>query len=165
VALGATGCAALIVACGSSKMPGGTSGRSSSFVPFAACMRSHGVPNFPDPGSGPGGGVEIVPPGINTSAPAFKTAWSDCSKLLPVLGGHHPPSAQMVDQMLQFSRCMRAHGVTGFPDPTTTQLAPRSGYFTIRSGGVYLAIPNRINRASPTYQRAARACRFGPGFS
>ena len=158
MALGATGCAALIVACGSSKMPGGTSGRSSSFVPFAACIRSHGVPNFPDPGSGPGGGVEIVPPGINTSAPAFKTAWSDCSKLLPVLGGHHPPSAQMVDQMLQFSRCMRAHGVTGFPDPTTTQLAPQSGYFTIRSGGVYLAIPETINRAHrPTNRPRARA--------
>jgi hypothetical protein len=165
VALAATGCAALIVACGSSRAPGGTSGRSSSFVPFAACMRSHAVPNFPDPGSGPGGGVEIVPPGINTSAPAFETAWSDCSKLLPVSGAHHPPSAQMVDQMLQFSRCMRAHGVTGFPDPTTTQLTPQSGYFTIRSGGVYLAIPETINRVSPTYQQAARACRFGPGFS
>jgi hypothetical protein len=71
----------------------------------------------------------------------------------------------MVGLMLQFSRCMRAHGVTAFPDPTTTPVGLRSGYFTVRSGGVYLAIPDTIKRASPTYQQAARACRFGPGFS
>jgi hypothetical protein len=92
VALAPTGCATLIVACGSSSRPGATSGQSSSFVPFAACMRSHGVPNFPDPSSGPSGGVSIVPPGVNTSAPAFKTAWSECNKLLPGLGAHtHRP--------------------------------------------------------------------------
>jgi hypothetical protein len=30
-------------------------------VNFAVCMRSHGVPNFPDASSTPGGGVSVIP--------------------------------------------------------------------------------------------------------
>jgi len=47
---------------------------------FAACMRSHGVPNFPDPGSGK---VTINPGEINPNAPAFKSAVTQCQSLLP----------------------------------------------------------------------------------
>jgi hypothetical protein len=162
----AAACGAVaIAACGSSTNQSTGSSQSGSLVKFAVCIRSHGVPNFPDASSGPGGGVSVIPGGINTSSPAFKGAWSACNKLLSGLGAHHPPSAQALEQMLKFSQCMRAHGVTGFPDPTTTPLAPRGGYTTIRRGGVYLAIPDTINPTSPTYQQAARACRFGPVFS
>ena len=61
-------------------------------IKMAECMRSHGVPNFPDPQvtTGPGGhgiGVRIGgPPGsagsINIHAPAFEKAQKTCGHLL-----------------------------------------------------------------------------------
>lgn len=47
---------------------------------MARCMRAHGVPNFPDPGSGPpAGSAKQVPlPGSNT--PAFNHAVRVCAK-------------------------------------------------------------------------------------
>ena len=61
--------------------------------------------------------------------------------------------------------CMRAHGVPHFPDPSASPPASLSGYSAVIRRGVYLAIPDTINMASPTYRRAAAACRFGPRFS
>ena len=53
---------------------------------MSRCMRSHGVPNFPDPtfGTGPGGGtvVRIGGPGIDPSSPAFQHAQNACGSLL-----------------------------------------------------------------------------------
>jgi hypothetical protein len=52
---------------------------------MSKCMRSHGVPNFPDPQfqTGPNGsiGVRISGAGINPSSPAFQTAQRDCGKI------------------------------------------------------------------------------------
>jgi hypothetical protein len=49
---------------------------------MSRCMRSHGVPNFPDPQfqTGPGGGlgVRIGGPGINPNSPAFQAAQKAC---------------------------------------------------------------------------------------
>ena len=49
---------------------------------MSRCMRSHGVPNFPDPQfqTGPGGGlgVRIGGPGINPRSPAFQAAQKAC---------------------------------------------------------------------------------------
>jgi hypothetical protein len=46
---------------------------------------------------------------------------------------------------LEFSRCMRAHGVTNFPDPPAG------------SGGIQ--IPNNINPKSPAFRSAQQACK------
>ena len=52
---------------------------------MSRCMRSHGVPNFPDPQfhTGPGGGlaVQIGGPGINPNSPAFQAAQKACGKI------------------------------------------------------------------------------------
>jgi hypothetical protein len=47
---------------------------------FARCMRSHGVPNFPDPKviTGPGGNQEAYLSGINPQSPAFQSAAKAC---------------------------------------------------------------------------------------
>jgi len=47
---------------------------------FAGCMRSHGVPNFPDPGTG---AAAIKPGSINPNSPAFKSALTSCRSALP----------------------------------------------------------------------------------
>ena len=166
IALAVISCALSLAACGSSNNP--SSGTSSgSFVRFAVCMRSHGVPNFPDSlSSGPGGAISLIPPGVNTASPAFKTAFVVCDKFLPSLHQHQHASAQAMNQVLKFSECMRAHGVTGFPDPTPTPPANFGGdSMVVRHGGAYLAIPDTIKRASPIYKQATTACHFGPVFS
>lgn len=44
----------------------------------AKCMRSHGVPNFPDPKFLPNGGNTVALNGLDTEAPAFKRAQAAC---------------------------------------------------------------------------------------
>jgi hypothetical protein len=66
--------------------------------------------------------------------------------------------------MLATSRCMRAHGVTGFPDPTTTPpSSPNGNGEVIDRGGVFLVVPDTINSDSPAFRQAAAACGFGVG--
>ena len=103
--------------------------------------------------------------GINPSSPAFKAAQAQCAKLLPGggPGGHGPPSAEAEREMLAMSRCMRAHGVSGFPDPTTTPPSdPGAFSIAMGRGGVFLEVPRTIDPSSPVFQSAAKVCRLGP---
>ncbi len=52
---------------------------------FASCMRTHGVPNYPDPKviSSSNGNQTAYLPGINPSAPAFQTAAKACGGFNP----------------------------------------------------------------------------------
>ena len=78
-------------------LPGGGPGNQAPLTPAqqeqylraAACIRSHGVPNFPDP-TFSGGGVHIEHQKLNESSPAFKAAVHDCESLIP--GGVHGDS-------------------------------------------------------------------------
>lgn len=47
---------------------------------FAKCMRSHGVPNFPDPKviSSQGDNQQVDLPGVNPQSPAFEAAAKTC---------------------------------------------------------------------------------------
>jgi len=47
---------------------------------LAQCMRSHGVPNFPD-------GPITKSSGINENSPAFQRAFQSCKKYLTGLSG------------------------------------------------------------------------------
>jgi hypothetical protein len=53
---------------------------------MSRCMRSHGVPSFPDPQfrPGPGGalGIRIGGPGLNPNSPAFQAAQKACGSIL-----------------------------------------------------------------------------------
>ena len=46
------------------------------------CMRSHGVPNFPDPKES-SGGISIGGPGLDPNSPQFQAAQNDCRSLAP----------------------------------------------------------------------------------
>jgi hypothetical protein len=150
--------AGLVVACGSSS-PGSAGGNNSSRgLAFARCMRGHGVPNFPDPKSSGNGGIQIQDSqragsgpslkinGVPVNAPAFQSAQQACRSLLPN-GGHPPPlSASQRQAMLQFSQCMRAHGLTNFPDPNFT------------GGGVRIGLGPGLDPNSPAFKSAQSAC-------
>src|SRR5262249_37606727 len=91
---------------------------------YSACMRRHGVPNFPDPDSQ--GRIKIVSGqtrsggkfGLDVNSPQFRSAMRACRSLDPN-GGRPDPQAQAkeIERALAFARCMRSHGVPKFPDP------------------------------------------------
>lgn len=126
-------------------------------------MRAHGVTNFPDPSSG--GGINLDGTGINPASPSFQAAQTTCFKLLPGGGPvHNPhPSAALKAQVLAIAQCMRAHGVTNFPDPTLTPPAPgqiRRYSMVEDRNGVVIALPSTIDIRSPAFLQAAKTCRF-----
>jgi len=52
----------------------------------AACMRSHGYPDWPDPSMGPNGqGIMDPgpPPGVDTNSPRLQAAAKACGESLP----------------------------------------------------------------------------------
>jgi hypothetical protein len=121
---------------------------------YSACMRSHGVANFPDPQvSGRGLSLTIDGRnGLNPNAPQFKAAQKSCEKLLPNEG--RPDAATLARdqaQMLKFSACMRSHGLPDFPDPTVSS-----------DGGLQLSLGDKrsssLNPDSPVFQTAQKAC-------
>ena len=134
-------------------------------------MRTHGVPNFPDPGSG--GGIQLAPSSaINTQSPAFQSAQSACQKLLPGglpgVGGH---SATRIKQGVKLAECMRAHGLATFPDPTLSPPATLPAPDAVFLGGPDGAFSLTASMVqSPAFTQAAAACGFpvpghGHGFT
>jgi hypothetical protein len=157
IALAAISCVVAIAACGSSGKPRGTAASGDAALKEAQCMRSHGVPDFPDPSPG---GPSVIPNWINPRAPAFQTAEKACAKFLVGGSGQGSASESRKLELLNFAKCLRTHGLPSFPDPTTSPpRAPALGSHTgnvIGIGGAYLALPPR----SPALTRAAAACGF-----
>ena len=152
IVLAATTCTVAIAACGSSGNPHTTAGRGDAARPikFADCMRAHGVPHFPDPSAS--GGTQL-PQG---SSPALEAAVRDCAALQPGgAGGPPAPSAAQVRAALALAQCMRAHGLSQFPDPLRT--APDQPNMSLGPGEYFPAIsPTEVQ--SPAFRRAAKAC-------
>ncbi|HEX4114525.1 MAG TPA: hypothetical protein VHY18_01465 [Solirubrobacteraceae bacterium] len=140
-------------------------------IAFSHCMRTHGEPEFPEPSEGRllihssdhNGRVT----GVNPRSAQFQAASKACAKLSPK--GGKPPSpaeqAKLQEKALQFSQCMRTHGVPSFPDPEFSG----SGGVGIRIGGGKGG-PTRIDPSSPQFQAAQKACqsimpgpKVGPG--
>jgi hypothetical protein len=136
--IAATGLAMLAAACSSpSSVSGspnsGRSANSASAVGYSACMRSHSVPNFPDP-TGSGGIPKESAQHLGVSDSQFSAAQQACQHLLPATGGSLSASSlqqcylaavcpqalvqQAVNAGRGFARCMRSHGVPNWPDPT-----------------------------------------------
>ncbi len=132
----------------------------------AKCIRSHGFPNFPDPTFGAGGAQVNLSTNINMDSPGFLLAEKECAKLGLELAGYSPTSTATAAEMAQalvVARCMRAHGVPNWPDPTKTLPSNLNGYGVQSAvpgppGGPVFVIPLSINIASPAVKRAAIAC-------
>ncbi|MGH2896938.1 MAG: hypothetical protein ACRDPM_27225, partial [Solirubrobacteraceae bacterium] len=146
-----------LTACGSGGGPSASaqtgSGPGPGTVTFAKCMRGHGVPQFPDPGGSRPAGSSVsilgaaLPPTININAPAFQSALNTCMKQFTAAHPRPPLSAARKAAVLKFARCMRAHGVPQFPDPTF----PANGAIAIRA-------PVGVDPSSPAFQHAQQAC-------
>jgi hypothetical protein len=53
------------------------------YLDAAACMRSHGIRNFPDPTFSNGSVTFVAPPGLETTSPEFAQDEDTCKKLIP----------------------------------------------------------------------------------
>jgi hypothetical protein len=143
----------------------GSSSPEATALAFASCMRSHGLPDFPDPQPG-GGFVFRRGAGVDPSSPAFKAAQAKCKKFQPPgPGSGPPPSAQTLARYLKIAQCMRRHGVPEFPDPRTSvpsNLHPPagSGTFVISDIEGVILVMGSIDEQSPMFVRAAAACAF-----
>jgi hypothetical protein len=118
---------------------------------FAQCMRSHGVIDFPSPSSN----GTIVVSGTVSQSPQYPAADHRCRKLLP--NGGIPTAAQQAQSLAQLPKvsvCMRAHGISDFPDPTSNGIQ-----IPVRAG-----MPSDLDPDNPRFQAAEKACqRFQPG--
>jgi hypothetical protein len=110
---------------------------------YAGCMRSHGVPNFPDPTMQNGSvGFNITAgDGVDQNSPQYQAARQACSSLRG--GGTANSGPGNLAKELRFAQCMRSHGVPDFPDPN------KDGGFSGTS---------TINPSSPTFQNAQSTC-------
>jgi hypothetical protein len=109
---------------------------------FDACLRTHGVPNMPEPSPGKG---SPLPSGVDPNSPRFRKALRECVRLVPAAA---PPDmvAHPVGPLLAFAKCMRAHGVAGFPDPDG------QGHFHQSALG-------RVDANASVFQTAIEICR------
>jgi hypothetical protein len=112
-------------------------------VAYAQCMRSHGVPAFPDPDSSGRFAIKEGD-GIDINSAEYKAANDECKSLLPVPSADQ--QSQDHDALLQYARCMRDHGIADFPDPSA------SGGLQIEGGA------GDLNPSNPQFQAAQNAC-------
>ena len=131
-------------------------------------MRSHGVSSFPDPNPN-GSGFTLGAPGINSAAPAFRAAETACKNLLPVKRvPSQRPTPQAYARLLHWATCMRAHGISGMPDPKpdpppgpgspgTANIGTLMG-----DGGYWVGIPAAVNAHSAAFFRLSSACGESP---
>jgi hypothetical protein len=121
-----------------------------SELAHSECMRSHGAPDFPDPGP-----IHIdvrVHPDLDPGSPAFVAAQKACVSLEPggTQGGTVSPQQQAA--ALAYSACMRAHGFPKFPDPVFSD------------GGEHVTI-NGIDTESAQFQNADKLCQTSTGLA
>ncbi|MGH3125744.1 MAG: hypothetical protein ACRDND_32610 [Streptosporangiaceae bacterium] len=150
-----TALALLTAACGGSpSSTGGSPGAAGSansqkILAFSHCIRSHGVPDFPDPNSS-----GVLPKSqvaqLAASSPQFPAAHGACEHLLP--NGGQPTQAQAQqawNDMRSFARCMRSHGVPNWPDPARTSQQDQRPFFYV---------PGSIDPNAPQITTKIRAC-------
>jgi hypothetical protein len=155
--LAAAASALVLAACGGSNSKPPHAGQQNKQLALAQCMRARGINNFPDPTSGPGGeGLSIMATpgsqaltvnGVTFSGPAFTNAEKAC-KLFGGAAGPPPISEKQKEQLVNFARCMRTHGVRDYADPT---FPPGGG---VMGGGP----SNPSRRNAPQVRRAAKSC-------
>ncbi len=155
IAIFATGCGGSSTSSasgGQSPKPTGTS----ALFQFSSCMRNHGVTNFPDPrvtvASANSREAVLAIPRSAASSPQFKAAQKACHGILPAPQNASP--VQVAQQqhareqdLLAFASCVRTHGVSDFPDPTS------QGQLTIE-----MITAAGVDLHAPVVLSAAEAC-------
>jgi hypothetical protein len=134
-----------------SPVPGGST-QATGLVAYASCIRSHGVPGFPDPDSSGGIPKQAVVSAFEAVGNAkAQAAESACRALFPSGGSLSGQPVQTItaqdrQDYLRAAACMRAHGIPDFPDPKFT------------STSAQLNLPPSVNQNSSQFTNAATIC-------
>jgi hypothetical protein len=148
-ALLAAACGASPSSTGSGGSPSAGGSASSHLLAYSRCMRSHGVPNFPDPdSSGQIPKQAVVSAARSVSDSQFRAAGSACAYLAPNGLGPAPRTVTAREQQdyLRAAACMRSHGIANFPDPS------------FPGGEVHFTIPPGIDTSSERFTQARQTC-------
>ncbi len=145
--------AVAIIAAAGLALAAAASGSSQSTNPqqalaYSHCMRSHGVPGFPDPNSS-GAFPKVSAQQLGVSSTLFEAAQNHCRYLLPN-GGSGPSQTQVqqiMNGMLKFAQCMRSHGVSNWPDPVVDA-----------GGNPEFYLDGKINQNSPQVKSKIHDC-------
>ncbi|HEY1831151.1 MAG TPA: hypothetical protein VGG38_13010 [Acidimicrobiales bacterium] len=158
-----------IAACGGPSTPGAATGSTtttsvsasagagtdtSKLVAYSSCMRSHGIPSFPDPSSN--GGISkqsLISAEGGVSNSQVQTATNACQSLLVAAGdslsGEPVQTIPTQDQQdyLNAVACLHSHGITAFPEP-------------IFSGGQveFPMLEHLVDLNSPQVKQALQIC-------
>ncbi len=156
IIIAAAGLTVLVAACSASPSSTGSrstpsAGRSAntpSALAYSLCIRSHGVPSFPDPPSG-GGVAKASAQQLGVTSAELQAAQRACQRLIPASGGSAQQQEQqcfvandcsqavvqrLLNLMLKLALCMRTHGVRNFPDPSTD--SEGQPYFDVSAQGI-----------------------------
>jgi hypothetical protein len=177
VILAAAALVLLAVACSSSpSSPGGGgspsasgSANSPSVIAYSHCMRSHGVPNFPDPPSS-GQVPKTSAQQLGVSSSQLQAAQTACRHLYPDNGegggvltkdslGECEETGDCPQALVQaamaalriYAQCMRSHGLPTWPDPTLDSEG-RPGFNLLRTQGFNLNSSRASNIMQECYQ-------------
>jgi hypothetical protein len=152
-----TGAALLAVACGGSSAGANTFAPGATYaqaVAFTKCMRANGVSQFPAPdgeGSYSNAALQAL-----ANDPQENNAIHQCRSVLPNAGtGLTSTQLEQIQQQnlrnaVKAAHCMRAHGVTNFPDPAGTNQSSGVNWQPVISAG--------LNLNAPYYAAAVKAC-------
>jgi hypothetical protein len=131
-----------------------TSDSDQQLLAYSQCMRDHGLASFPDPqfSNGRARLSNLEGTGIDQNSPMFRAADTACTPLLPTAppAARQPMSPQDQAKWLQFTQCIRSHGVPNWPDPDFTNGGPKP-LFDLSGAG--------LNGPSATVDAATEACR------
>ena len=142
------GTALLAAACGGGSAGSAGSSPYAKALAYTQCMRSNGAANYPDPNSQ--GQILMTANNwkeVNVGSPQFTQAAKTCKKLAPKSTISPQQYQQLLSQGLKYSACMRAHGITNYPDPSTA------------GGGLVIGAIPKADADLPQFPAAEQACR------
>lgn len=134
---------------------------------YAPCMRSNGVPTYPDPDSN-GNVRKGDARAFGVSSSQYQAAEQECQHLLPNAGatsltqclmtGDCPRSVVQpaLEEGRKFAECMRSRGVPNWPDPTVDSTGRPS--FQVTKAGITIDATR-----SPQMLSKIGACQRQPG--
>jgi hypothetical protein len=96
----------------------GGSANSPSAVGYTSCMRSHGVPDYPDPDSSGQLPKITATSQVGVSDSRLTAAQGACQARWPYQAPTQAQQRQQLTEDVKFAQCMRSHGVPNLPDPT-----------------------------------------------
>jgi hypothetical protein len=118
---------------GGGSQGGGTEQAMTVMRQLARCIRSHGMPGFPDPVINPLTGAPDWPQDAPDIPGSIQQAChSIANRLPPDVQNSQPPTARSMQALVRFARCMRSHGVPNWPDPNALGEFPLTTQMSIQ---------------------------------